>query len=68
MQNNHNSSPDSYETINVYKIKNQRPFLNIIFYETVRTRFQTTFSISLDESHINKSNIPPPPLDSDLFT
>jgi hypothetical protein len=37
MQNNHYSSPDSYETINVYKINNQRYFLNIIFYETVGT-------------------------------
>jgi hypothetical protein len=37
MQNNHNSSPDSYETTIVYKIKNQRHFLNIIFYEIVST-------------------------------
>jgi hypothetical protein len=37
MQNNHNSSPGSYETIIIYKIKNQRNFLNIMFYETVST-------------------------------
>jgi len=58
MENNPYLSPDAYETIIVYKIKNQRHFLKIIFNVLVRTSFHSNNFLDLPrrKSHKNKPN------------